>query len=53
MGIIRRTASISTLGLVSFRSPREKKKLAEAKLLREQAKSVRADRKSSDQEPDN
>lgn len=44
MGLIRKTASVSTLGLVKYTSRREaqtRQALAEAKLARAQAKAVR------------
>lgn len=60
MGLIRKTTSLSTLGLVNYHSPREKQAIAasrssraqkevakaEAKLLKEQARLLEAQRKA-------
>lgn len=60
MGLIRKTTSLTTLGLVNYHSPREKQAIAaarssrahkevakaEAKLLKEQARLLEAQRKA-------
>lgn len=48
MGLIRKMASVSTLGAVKYTSRRE----AETKLALEQAKAVRAERKGSGRHAD-
>lgn len=60
MGLLRKTTSLTTLGLVNYHSPREKQAIAaqrssraqkkiakaEAELLREQARLLEAQRKA-------